>query len=242
MGELMSTLRATAYHEAGHAVASIFLDLDFEKVTIVPDDEAAGRITYADLDPEIQDAWDSGDRDDARVRQWVERSCIATLAGGIAQRRFSPRSDWKFGREGDARFPGVGKVLEPGTDLSNVVRRIDDIGFAGKVAATYEAYLEAQAEALIKAQWAAVQKVAEALVEQKTLFADDVLQLIFGNFEEFEAAHGLDTLADLEIVDGGEVQVFEEPKGRKQSPGVAMKTRRGVLDRPARTFLSLAFQ
>jgi len=180
----MSTLRATAYHEAGHAVAAALLDIDFEKVTVVPDGEAAGRITYADLDPELQAAWDAGDRiNNARVRLWVERTCIVTLAGSIAQCRFSPRSDWKFGREGDARFSGVGKILAPGSDLSKVVRWIDDLGFTGKVAAAYMAYLEMSAEALIKERWADVQKIAETLAEQKTLWADDVHQLIFGAFE-----------------------------------------------------------
>jgi hypothetical protein len=33
----------TAHHEAGHAVAHVMLDVDFDHVIIVPDDDSAGR-------------------------------------------------------------------------------------------------------------------------------------------------------------------------------------------------------
>jgi hypothetical protein len=174
----MSTLRATAYHEAGHAVASVFLDVDFEKVDIIGHEQAAGHIIYADPEPEIQAALESGDRDDPRVKQWVEHSLIVTLAGAIAH------SDWRFGSTGDAEFPGVGKIPELGSDLSNVMRRINDLGYTGKVAETYQRDLAARAEALVKEYWPMIQKVAEALLEYKILFADDVHQLVFGSFDD----------------------------------------------------------
>lgn len=183
-GRSARSLLITAYHEAGHAVAAATLDIAFEKVTIIPQGKGAGRITYADLEPEIREAWAAGDRlNNAQVRQWVERQAIVTLAGSVAQRHFSPRSDWKFGREGDATFPGFGKVLDPSSDMSKAVRLIDDLGFTGKVAAAYMSYVEASAEALITELWDDVRKVAQRLLEEKTLWADDVHQMIFGAFD-----------------------------------------------------------
>src|SRR5262245_39026517 len=42
---------ATAYHEAGHAVASIALGLPIHSVSIVPDDVTAGRVRRYDNHP-----------------------------------------------------------------------------------------------------------------------------------------------------------------------------------------------
>jgi hypothetical protein len=132
--------------------------------------------------------WNAGDRDDARVVQWIERSLIVTLAGSIAQRRFSPRSDWKYGM-------GHDKIAMLGSDIQTVIRRIDELGFRGKVAATYRAYLEARAEALIKDHWPAIKKLAETLLWCKTMDADDVHQLLFGAYDDFDIFGG-DKLAE----------------------------------------------
>ena len=44
---------ATAYHEAGHAVAGFALKRAFTKVSIVPDDTTVGHCAFLDLPPEI---------------------------------------------------------------------------------------------------------------------------------------------------------------------------------------------
>jgi hypothetical protein len=171
------TTQATAYHEAGHTVAAAYLSQAFSKVSIIGNATAAGYVVNEDPGPKILEAWGAGDRDDARVVQWIERSLIVTLAGAIAQRRFSPRSDWRQGM-------GHAKLAVPGSDIQTVIRRIDDLGHRGKVAATYQAYLEARAEALVAAHWPEIQKVAEALLEHKTLDVDEVHEILFGRFDD----------------------------------------------------------
>ena len=131
----MSTLRATAYHEAGHAVIAVLLDVGFEKVTINGDERAAGRIIYVNPEPEIREARGGGDRDDPRVKQSAKNALIVTLAGAIAQRRFSPRSDWRFGST---------------VDQKNVTDRIADLGYTGEDAETFQKVLEKCAEALVR--------------------------------------------------------------------------------------------
>ena len=168
-------LQVTAYHEAGHAVA-IYLDQAFSEVSIVGNEKAAGYVVYEDSDPEILEAWNDGNRDDARVVQWVERSLIVAFADAIAQRRFSPRSDWRQGM-------GHGQFVVPGSDIQTVIRRVDDLGYRGKHAATYQADLQARA-ALVNEHWPEIQKVAEALLEHETLSVDDVHEILFGHFDD----------------------------------------------------------
>ena len=169
-------IQVIAYHEAGHAVA-IYLDQAFSEVSIVGNEKAAGYVVYEDPDPGILEEWKFGNRDDARVVQWVERSLIVAFADAIAQRRFSPRSDWRQGM-------GHGQFVVPGSDIQTVIRRIDGLGYRGKDAATYQADLQARAEALVNEHWPEIQKVAEALLEHETLSVDDVPEILFGHFDD----------------------------------------------------------
>jgi len=174
----------TAYHEAGHTVAAIVLDVGFEKVTIVGDEVANGRIIYEDPDPEITEAWEFGDRADPAVIEWAEKSIIVAFAGAAAQRRFAPRSHWRYAQTGEYELPNFGKVVSPHSDLSKVIRMIDDMGRSDD--AVYYKELEARAEALVEKNWPLIVKLADTLVWQKTMYADDVCQLLFGSFDEVE--------------------------------------------------------
>ena len=40
----LAELRATAYHEAGHAVAALMLGRGFRSVSVIPNDESLGRV------------------------------------------------------------------------------------------------------------------------------------------------------------------------------------------------------
>jgi ATP-dependent Zn protease len=84
-------LRATAYHEAGHAVANWAYGWEIDSVTIVEDEEYAGRVTVRNklagkqLDLLDGDEWEAAKQD-------VEEAVIAIKAGPAAQRRFNSAS------------------------------------------------------------------------------------------------------------------------------------------------------
>jgi hypothetical protein len=44
--KITKALQATAYHEAGHAVAAWYLGAGVESASIVPDDDTTGRVYY----------------------------------------------------------------------------------------------------------------------------------------------------------------------------------------------------
>ena len=161
-----STLMTTAYHEAGHAVASFFLHTGFRRVTIVPDDEAAGHSLdgmggrfHGQPDCEMTPA----------IRDYLERHIQVLLAGEIAQRKHSPRSVRQHHGRSD-RHHAVGLALYINSDPRAVE--------------LYLRWLEHCTEGLVVTRWAMVETVAEALAEHKTLTRAQVRALIL------EAAKG----------------------------------------------------
>ena len=86
------TLKATAYHEAGHAVVALLLGSKVRKITIAPEQEArdAGTVGYITRTPLTRNSieWDLSGPNRWRVEKDVE--CL--LAGEIAQRQFAPHS------------------------------------------------------------------------------------------------------------------------------------------------------
>jgi hypothetical protein len=78
-------LKRTAYHEAGHAVAAVLMDVPFRRVTIVPDETFAGRVDLGKVEPPahvdpFNENWDVK----AARQYWAARICGA-LAGPLAE-------------------------------------------------------------------------------------------------------------------------------------------------------------
>jgi hypothetical protein len=69
-------LKRTAYHEAGHAVAAVLMDVPFRRVTILPDAQCAGRVDLANVEPPIHVK--------AARDHWARRICVF-LAGPLAE-------------------------------------------------------------------------------------------------------------------------------------------------------------
>lgn len=73
-------LRATAYHEAGHAVAAYMAGRRFTQVSIVPDSWSLGRCTFAAL--RLFPLNGTGDR---RGRARIEREIMIFCGGSVAE-------------------------------------------------------------------------------------------------------------------------------------------------------------
>ena len=158
-----------AYHEAAHAVAHVRLELPLTYVTIVADDDYAG-CAYGERPKSIVDKWNDGDRDDAEVRHYVERELVNMRVANIAQRKKFPRSPTNDTHKlGDERF------LISGSDTSQMARIADDL-FGGDedVAIEYLQFINARAHSFVRRHWPDIERVALALLEHKTLTADQV--------------------------------------------------------------------
>ena len=153
----MSTQRErTAFHEAGHAVASWWLRRGFKHVSIMPREDDLGHLLSTGF-PKWFDPH-SGCRD-GRDQLLIEKEVQVLLAGYAAERKFDPKqrraglSDADFHSANDFTFylHGDGKEAEVFIELQMILAR-----------------------SLVLRWWPCVQAVAAALLEHSTLSARKV--------------------------------------------------------------------
>src|SRR5262249_16605329 len=101
----------------------------------------------------------------------VEDEVIIALAGPLAQRRHSPRSNWRFGGSG-AR---AGQLLVRGTDFDQAADLIFRTYGNGDVAAAYWKFVEARTKGLVAGWWPWIEAVARALLKSETLSGDQII-------------------------------------------------------------------
>ncbi len=159
-----STLEATAYHEAGHAVAAHLLHTGLRSVTIVPnkaEDTAGETLTglggrfKGQPDVEITPA----------IRDWLERRIRVSMAGDIAQRRYSPRSR---------------RAWHGQADRQHAVNLASYVTGGGKALELYLGWLPESTVNLLALPhvWTVVEAVADALLEHRTLGRKRLLSVI----------------------------------------------------------------
>jgi ATP-dependent Zn protease len=172
-----ATLRATAYHEAGHAVARLELKLRFRHVTIRESDDAAGHILFKNMPRSVYEAVEFSTPTDAQLGR-IEREMIATLAGEAAERKLRGRRN-RVGA-GLARYPDGTYGVTPGSDydtLTDFALRV--WGGHEQIGSRWLAYLQARAEELIDRRYDWVEAVVAALLEHERLSEDEVRRLIW---------------------------------------------------------------
>lgn len=156
--------RVAAFHEAGHAVAAVVLDVPFERVSIRSDDPSLGQAVFAGV-PLSPDWYLEGDRE---ARDAVENRIVVVLAGPEAERftrnEYGPAV---LGAVADSEL--VRLALEPlGAEL----------GLEG--VRNYQAYIRDRARLLVNGllNRRAIEAVAAALLERHTLTAADVARVV----------------------------------------------------------------
>ena len=82
---LCRKLRATACHEAGHAVAAWHTDLKFRRVTIKPEDDSLGHLMHSRFPKWFNPELDKGDR----ARMYAEHLIVVGSAWQLAEAKFS---------------------------------------------------------------------------------------------------------------------------------------------------------
>jgi hypothetical protein len=161
-----SQLKAIAYHEAGHAVVAFFLAVPLRRATIVADAKTLGHVTSAAIPRATSDDIEYGDRfTPGRLR--AEKNAMILMAGELAQRRFNPRSVRSYHANHDRL--GIDHLLQRyGAYLPD--RSIDY--------RPHYTMLRLWTEELLRREWPAVESVAKALIDRRTLSGIEIRAVI----------------------------------------------------------------
>jgi hypothetical protein len=174
-------LRATAYHEAGHAVANIRHGIKIKSATIVPGDGYAGMVEAERFGLANPDAI----VDDGRWRLWRQRGealITVMLSGSLAQTRHRKSSVRGYHAHGDRQL---------------AISIAEKIAGFGKVLDAYLAWRWAVADAFVESCWKDIEAVAEALLQNETLDQAGVRAAI-------DRAHGISFDANGRMLINGE--------------------------------------
>lgn len=165
-------LEATAYHEAAHAVAAVYLNLPFTEVTIIPDRDGEGAIA---LDPSLT-RWMKANRTlrSPAIKDRWDRLQVLASAGPLAHLVYNRRCkwrgpSWKAGSHSDReRVSRFAMALHPNTEPAK----------ASKAAEAYIDYVSARAADIVERHWPEIESVANGLLERQTLSSDEVNELV----------------------------------------------------------------
>ena len=166
---------ATAYHEAGHAVASWRLGVSLRRrgVTIIPAGDALGSASHHQVvGRDIE--WDGSDGNRLKVERYVQ----ICLAGRIAQKKYDPRSVRRYHSRRDDQ-----QAVDMLFRMTCSTREVE----------VWLKLLEIRTEGLFSNPdvWCAVQRLAEALIQRGKLSGRDATEVMRTGFDEgFDAAYG----------------------------------------------------
>jgi hypothetical protein len=186
------SIETTAYHEAGHAVASFYLQKNFRYATIIPGDGYGGMVkSYSPRFIKYFEGWSF-----ERQRTFAERQIISSIAGYTAQRKFCPQSIRRYQASSDE---------EHQNNCFNYI-----CSFNVREGDAYWKWLEIRTENLIEFHWKDVKAVAEALLERETLTYEEVYEIIRGHtMPEFPLIKNSWVEKIIKMIESGEISPQE---------------------------------
>ena len=157
---LRLSTRATAYHEAGHAIAAHVLGRQIKRMTIVPNksENYAGCVFFG-KQPSVKGI----DTDPSpKIRRAAEQRILVSLAGLCAQRLFNPRTCRSF--HGHEDFKVI--LLYVG----HLMRENETEPFLK--------WMEVRTENILRDNWKAVEVLADELIRRRELTGQEAHQII----------------------------------------------------------------
>lgn len=162
---MTTSLKEIAYHEAGHAIATVALGHRVKSVTIKPGTDYLGQSERYGIPWGIRNRLDAGDVT-GTAKRWIETETVIALAGRHAGRIVTRRNNWIGARSDTERAGYLGAMV---TD-------------SAREADAYLKLMDIRAEQLVNhPKWkACIKAVARELLRHETLSGQDV-RLILAN-------------------------------------------------------------
>lgn len=155
------SLEATAYHEAGHAVIAWREGIKIKEISIVPDKKTLGHVNHDSILKRIN--MDSGRS--KIIWERGQKIIKISLAGIIAQRKYSPRSVRNYHDHSDYQ-----NAAEVGNKMVGTIRQLDAL--LKFLSITVEDTLN------LKWIWEKVEILADKLSQLKRMSGEDAEELI----------------------------------------------------------------
>lgn len=157
-------LAATAYHEAGHAVAAWLFGFQIKSASIIPDGDTLGCVVSNYRLPKLDEGGDVPERAIGRMHN----RCIVLMAGAEAQRRFRTTSYY-----GDS------------SDFEHVCNYLHLL-YGPHVVQAAVKFLSARTRQLFEGEqnWRLVEYVAEALLREKHLSGRQIKAAIIASYDK----------------------------------------------------------
>jgi len=161
------SLRATAFHEAGHAVACIHERVQLSTVSIAPTKDSFGHVGHRNILHGCNIEWE--DKLSHRLR--MERLVRIGFAGPAAERRFSSKGYRRYGGKDDLQF---------GFELVQCFVGNEEEGSA------YLRLLEIQTRNFLNQPgvWDEITALAKALLEETTLTPKRTRSIVHAAFQQ----------------------------------------------------------
>ncbi len=153
----------TAFHEAGHAVASIGLGLSFEYVTIVPDGDSLGSM----LHPGVMGYHSQSKTDQKKLARDLMLACYA---GFQAEKRYISDANEDLAEADYDNAFFLSRTYQVFPRSMNFVG--DDFHHA------FLDRLKREAGKLVLTHWSAIETIAKALLEKQTLSFEEAYDVI----------------------------------------------------------------
>lgn len=157
----ISETKVTAIHEAGHAAASIYFQVPFKKVTIVPDETTLGKVITYGLGKKIRHAVESGNSTDYVDRK-LQQELIIFVAGPVASSKFTKQ--------------GLYRHLS--NDYEKCFELIGNLFGNERIEAAYINYIVEETKALLSAKshcWQLCKALSKELLKKETLRYQDCI-------------------------------------------------------------------
>jgi hypothetical protein len=146
-----------AYHEAGHAAVRIYMELPFDRVSIISEGNSAGRIEH----PVVTDplGWEELLPDE--IDLLIDRHVASIFAGPLAQERLSGNYD----------------ADGANSDHKDMIDFISRRCHSDDEMEAYFAWMQIRTRNIVNMCWLQIDAIAQALLEEKELSADEVLEI-----------------------------------------------------------------
>ena len=144
---------AVCVHEAGHAVAHLLYRIPMKHISVIPNTETTGHVLSVDKrrDERLNQDWN-----ERRSRDYAERLIKCALAGGIAQKKYNPRT-----------FRHFHSSLDWDNAISFATTNCGSLDEA--IAWCNLLFIQAKQDLLLDRNWAAVMVLANTLKKEKQI-------------------------------------------------------------------------